>query len=866
MSKGRSLPTGSGRRPAAPARAPAPAAAARGVLEPGAGERVALLSALLAVREVAARATLRQLPPVRKASATADAPVPERSGLLDLVTRLAQRGAAETPPAGGQAPQDRERQDAFHQALATRLRALLTLPPLPRLCVELLSWLIRIDLPTAHASRPDALSLSEFEAWQVAWSTVLGMPLQAWVCSDSEVGNAKRVERQVRPLLRSVRLATADAEDRDPLDADHSQEHPDSEPLDIEACWSRIVGDAALLPPVEAVGWRVWLDAFNSLLDQALAPVSVFRAEPSPKDRLVDATRLAAAGAACMVSRHSHRNGDTGSGGYRLVSIEFIPIQDFIFNIPPQSPWRTDAALGGRSSFVRLMVDLGALLVLDRLDLPACCILNSAASKSLVLVPDAKACTSELGRLATSFDTWAIRELAGTGGLSLAHVPIPPGAICLKAAHPKSTPHSPLEPLARRAAVARLNRFGLARNQSPLLVSLWSDLQRCRSVCTLDGVTPGVPEHASDLESVCAQSLREPPPLSPSSRMQLSLARDLAVADVLVAARLPSGGTAESDGVRAWHFLDLTLSLTKGPATVDAATSLAAWDIGYGARPPQERHFKGLAIRPIALPRGRWQPGPVAMLKGDVDRLGQVFQRGLADVTLGRSIRLSREVEDFFSIHLPALLQRYFPQVQTVLCGGDDFAFVGPASVIPALASRLHEAFTNYCGNPALTFSAGMCVADAATSIADITEQAELALAEAKRTRASICAHDVSVTWSEWLVLNELQGRIALELRGERVETVRCLDRICTLIASCEEPRSFTGVRWKALVRSAISTYVERTDNKSAAASARFWRLVVLLEDKGFGRHGRALRIPLQNLYHAYFASEAYKPPGGMER
>lgn len=810
-----------------------------------AAEQVALLSSMMALRELAARAVQQKM---ASASASDVEPVTQSRGAVSGLASILGLLTSADPVV---MEHSSAHQDHFHAQLLLKLKVLYK--PLRTWAGRLLSALVSIDLPTSRSELINLVGKEVYDAWVGAWTEVLGKPLFSWVCTAPDLSGQIKLKPATQALLRSVRLPSSAGALSSVVSA--------PEPFNFEHCWSEVVRATNELPDVEAVGWRVWLDALDSLLERSLTRLPVFAEEQAPLDTLVDAARLSAAVGACRVAAPSSASPNEDLEGLRLVSIEFTPIQDFVFLIQPNSPWRVDAALGGRSSFVRLTVDLAALSILDRLGLPSCCHLNSAASKALLLVPDTKQVRLELRNLARSFDNWALRQLAGTGGMCVSHTMVRRQLLSIRPVQTLSELMLPLERLAQQSALAKLQRFGLASNLPPLLKPLWDDLRRCRAFCSLDGVTPGAVRNSEGLDIVCAERLDAAPPLSVSARMQLSLGRDLGVADVLVVHRHKTKSGGELERRRDWHFGDLTLSLVEGAAKLDPHQTLAAWDIAYGTRPLVERHFKGLAIRSIALPRGRWQGGAIAMLKGDVDRLGQIFRSGLDRATLARSIRLSREVDDFFSIHVPVLMQQAFPEVQTVLCGGDDFVFVGPAQLMPTVATRLFEEFQQHCANPSLTFSAGLCVAEPGESLSDLSEAAESALELAKKDRSSICAHGVSVSWNDWLDLERLQARITTDLKGDEASKVDFLERACAVIDAREQTRHFTGHRTRERLRSVISRFVGKSDfdrrnqvvdEDKAAKQQRFWRLVDRLEAEGFLRHGAATRIPLQNLILVY--------------
>jgi hypothetical protein len=154
-------------------------------------------------------------------------------------------------------------------------------------------------------------------------------------------------------------------------------------------------------------------------------------------------------------------------------------------------------------------------------------------------------------------------------------------------------------------------------------------------------------------------------------------------------------------------------------------------------------------------------------------------------------------------------------------------------------------------------------VAEPGVPLWELAEAAEAALEVAKRERASICAHGVSVGWREWLALERLQERISTEMRGEATEKIEFLDRACAVIDARDQARHFAGQRTRERLRSAISLYVDQADagrrdqEDEQALRRRFWRLVDLLETEGVLRHAAASRIPLQNLLLVYRAHQA---------
>ncbi|MFC3118256.1 hypothetical protein ACFOHS_08475 [Jhaorihella thermophila] len=141
----------------------------------------------------------------------------------------------------------------------------------------------------------------------------------------------------------------------------------------------------------------------------------------------------------------------------------------------------------------------------------------------------------------------------------------------------------------------------------------------------------------------------------------------------------------------------------------------------------------------------------LALLKGDVDRLGRIFAGGLSDRwSVARSAALSRMMDAYFTLRLPHLLRTDFPDSYTVYAGGDDFMLVLPWRQGFELARTLRRDFERFAGgNPDLTFSLGIALFDPRTPISIPAREAENRLEAAKsagRNRVS-ALEDTPLTW-----------------------------------------------------------------------------------------------------------------------
>ena len=131
-----------------------------------------------------------------------------------------------------------------------------------------------------------------------------------------------------------------------------------------------------------------------------------------------------------------------------------------------------------------------------------------------------------------------------------------------------------------------------------------------------------------------------------------------------------------------------------------------------------------------------------AVLRGDVDGLGNIFTLGLRydgkgvikseGFSITQYATLSAAVDWFFSAWLPALVDReekYRNKIYIVYAGGDDFCLIGPWDTMLDFAQHLHDEFNEYCGgHPGLHFSAALFLMHGKTPVRFAVERAGLVI------------------------------------------------------------------------------------------------------------------------------------------
>ncbi len=168
----------------------------------------------------------------------------------------------------------------------------------------------------------------------------------------------------------------------------------------------------------------------------------------------------------------------------------------------------------------------------------------------------------------------------------------------------------------------------------------------------------------------------------------------------------------------------------------------------------------------------------LAILKADVDRLGQIFAKGLGDnKSLARIASLSRMLDAFFNGKLPEILKNQFPNIYTVYAGGDDLLLLGPWNEVLKFATVLNQEFTKHVGNNHnITISAGISLFSPNTPISRAAHDAEERLKKAKedgRNRIHVfnAIEDDALTWSQYAKIMSKGNELDKHIRDNNISS-----------------------------------------------------------------------------------------------
>lgn len=172
-------------------------------------------------------------------------------------------------------------------------------------------------------------------------------------------------------------------------------------------------------------------------------------------------------------------------------------------------------------------------------------------------------------------------------------------------------------------------------------------------------------------------------------------------------------------------------------------------------------------------------PAYLGALRMDVDNLGYIFAKGLADQdrSLAKIANLSRMFDWFFTGYLNTLIAG--KPLYTTYAGGDDLFVVGAWNESLDLADTIQRQFKAFCGqHPDLHISGGLVLCKGKYPIGRAAEDAGIMLDEiAKRPRSNSIPGDShknalaflerKIGWKHWQTVRELGDQLILACRNE---------------------------------------------------------------------------------------------------
>lgn len=564
--------------------------------------------------------------------------------------------------------------------------------------------------------------------------------------------------------------------------------------------WNQFAEDLKLIPESHRSNLGLWLDHFESLwgcYTHAIPSATAFNIRPDVS--LYDHSRTTAALAVALWRYHYERGDDPeqvtklircrddwDEQKLLLIQGDFFGVQDFIFASGGETQKRAAKLLRGRSFYVSLLTECAALKILDELGLPSTSQIINAAGKFLIVAPNTEKVRNVLKRVQQELDAWFLDKTYGVSGIGLADLPACCNDFLKRQTEPEGdAPFQQLmKKLFEKLERAKLQRFDLCRYgaESAVFSGFLQQFNE-KGVCQIDGRSPAVTEDVEGVTTceLCGDQIKTGECLTKHEGLLITRKKPDHNNQAYQTLRVPVLGyyisfiaemtgnleewlSNEGDVLRAFDF-----SLPQSP---DGAQTL--WK-GYA-----RRHINGYVSKfsqgdvdnksryksvddPVEVNAIKTlnhiaceEKGVNALmtLKGDVDSLGLIFQRGLVlphtsygetiteGMTFAKMAALSRQVNAFFTIYLPYRCQcvKEYRDTYTVFAGGDDFFLIGPWHSQLKLSRDMRQWFKEYVAhNPEVNFSAGLSMTRPGLPIRHLAEQSEHAIEKAKQYNLQKC-------------------------------------------------------------------------------------------------------------------------------
>lgn len=590
---------------------------------------------------------------------------------------------------------------------------------------------------------------------------------------------------------------------------------------DYQTIWGRFVESLRAVGPDEDS-----LEALDGLMERYFTRIPASTIDDVADTSLYDHSHAVAVIAAARYLYHAGAGSldrgeairDRSLPAYRLVVGDLSGIQDYIFDIAHGGAGGVAKALRARSLTVGLTLETVARQLLRRFGLPDVCQLLASGGKFYLLLPNLDDAVPRLQRFEGEVAAECLRKFNGEVGVSMASVALT-GADLSEGRLIERVDDlmSRLNAAKSRPLVNGLHREG-GWDEAAFVLSDWT-------VTGEDTLCPSCRKFPArkrrEFDGILCDNCFE----------DRQLGRNLANAQWLEIGEIDGGwheflgwriGAGDgpsprrmNDGV-VWA-LDETLSLARLRRVArhvplfDGTFCPRCEGVGRCAegetQEGQPRFFRCIANAAHGKP-------VLGVLKGDVDSLGLIIQRGLPDRSespdgwnLSRFATFSRQLDGFFSGRLEALVRNGYPLVYTVYSGGDDFLLVGPWDMVLDLALRIRREFDAYVGgNPSLTLSCGIALAGPREPIHRIVERAEIHLEEAKKggngSKDRCATLNQNLAWSTFVKAMDSGRRLAEWQRAGTTSTafVRNLLYYATLHRAYREDGEVVGLRFLPLL------------------------------------------------------------------
>ncbi len=492
---------------------------------------------------------------------------------------------------------------------------------------------------------------------------------------------------------------------------------------------------------------------------------------------------------------------------FLFVSGDFYGIQDFIFRSFGQTKTLRAKILRGRSLAVSMTCELAADLLCRKIGLPLSSIVLNAAGKFAIIAPNTQIALKTVNDTEDQINEWLVRAAYGENSLGISVQSCGPADFTIQRFRDLWEASKEKMELKK---TARLDLDAYGGEVSDYLTSFNNDLQH--PLCPLCGKRPSdiLVENSSlikDLGSACKLCMDHVflgTKLVTKDRLAV-LRADAEIKDpenrllepIFGEYQLTFASGSLNELARTGHLIrywnlspgddgalpsHIAVRLINGYVPVyteedlyderilesgrSEERKLELIDAIHVGAPKTLEHIACKALNILTTDGETKGIAALGILKADVDKLGALLAYGLANksFTLSRLATLSRQLDFFFTLHLPHLLRTTpsYRDVYTVFAGGDDLFVIGPWNRVLSLVKRLRDDFDKYvCHNKEIHFSAGIAIKKPHAPLQDMAVEAESLLQRTKDAGGDgITVFDQTVTHDTYEQLQSVKEKL----------------------------------------------------------------------------------------------------------
>ena len=605
--------------------------------------------------------------------------------------------------------------------------------------------------------------------------------------------------------------------------------------------WDKFINEIKEIPKSHCDNPSLWLDHFDTAMQCFTCNL------PSPYSddiSFYDFTKAVTAFVVALADQEINKEEP-----FLLIQGDFFGIQDFIFSGGSASNKGAAKILRGRSFQVSLFTELAALKVLNACQLPTTSQMMNAAGKFLIVAPNTKAVKEAIKQVQAELNQWFIKETYGLIGLGIA----------VQSAKYSDFEQNHYETLVKKL-FENLEEQKLKRLDLTDTTQSVQEVEYPNGVCEMNSFFPA--QTGKERSVISEDQIKIGEMLSKKQRIIIAdINADINHKYETQILKLPIFGfkvifTNSREDTKEFGYPVKLLQIHRfWDFSLPENTNSTIWN-GYARRyinayVPFNEEGKIITFEDIET-QDKGQKA-LMTLKGDVDNLGTIFQEGIQSANIAKMAALSRQMNLFFSLWLPAYCAEQSQSMYTVFAGGDDFFLIGPWYSTQKVAHAMQQAFAHYVAeNPKIHFSVGMVMSKSNIPVPRLGDLAKEALEKSKKidtNKDAITIFNRSVKWEKWQFLLNLGDEIERLAKDYEISTAYIYSLIHFALQAENKENKIENSMWRSRFYYKTARYVVdklKKEEKSTALN----QIITSLGDKGIETYKGDFIIPIFNYFY----------------